>query len=314
MLTSFTGFFSQWSGNALTSYYSNRIYDSVGIDDNNSRFGLNGGRSILDLIVTVSCALLVDRVGRRPLFLAATGGMLIFFACMTVLGNQYTSNPATGIGIGFVTFQWLHGVSYALAWSGLLVAVSPPHPSGIFTLTFLQYTVEILPFKLRAKGLMIMNICVQAALAVNGQINPIPLDGAWKGEEWKLYTVYTCWIAFELVIIYFFYVETRYVDLLALLPLTLSDSPYRHLLTVSNRGPTLEEIAKIFDGRDAEVANIKTDIAGLSTVRTNSNVQATEIHIGGGAHRHEKSLSQETAQSAQEWPMRDLGSRGVHQR
>lgn len=90
----------------------------------------------------------------------------------------------------------MHGVSYAVAWSGLLVA----------------YTVEVLPFKLRAKGLMIMNVSVQAALTIQGQVNPIPIDGAWKGQEWKLYTVYTCWIAFELVCVYFFYVETKYVS------------------------------------------------------------------------------------------------------
>jgi MFS family permease len=188
----------------LTSYYSNRIYDSVGIDDDNTRFGLNGGRSILDLIVTVSFAMLIDRVGRRPLFLTATAGMLVFFMCMTILGWKYSQDPSQGVGIGFVVFQWMHGVSYALAWSGLLVA----------------YAVEVLPYKLRAKGLMIMNMSVQAALALNGQVNPIPMDGAWKGSEWKLYTVYTCWIALELVVIYFLYVETRYV-----LPIPLNSKP-----------------------------------------------------------------------------------------
>jgi hypothetical protein len=159
--------------------------------------------------------------------------MLIFFACMTILGNRYSVNPTEGIGIGFVVFQWMHGVSYAIAWSGLLVG----------------YACEILPYKLRAKGLMIMNMTVQAALAINGQVNPIPMDGAWKGAEWKLYTVYTCWIAFELVIVYFFFVETR--------------------------GPTLEEVAKIFDGRDAEVGNVKSGIDGLTTV--DSHVGTREI-------------------------------------
>jgi MFS family permease len=221
----------------LTSYYSNRIYDSVGIDDDNTRFGLNGGRSILDLIVSVSCALLIDRTGRRPLFLAATTGMLIFFACMTIIGNRYSVAPSNGLGIGFVVFQWMHGVSYALAYSGLLVG----------------YTCEILPFKLRAKGLMIMNMTVQAALAINGQVNPIPMDGAWKGAEWKLYTVYTVWIAFELVVVYFFFVETR--------------------------GPTLEEVAKIFDGKDAEVGQVKAD--GLATVDSNVGHEITDTEKQG---------------------------------
>jgi hypothetical protein len=44
-----------------------------------------------------------------------------------------------------------------------------------------------------------------------------------------------CWLLFELVFVFFFFVETR--------------------------GPTLEEIAKIFDGENAEVARV--DINGL---------------------------------------------------
>ena len=56
-----------------------------------------------------------------------------------------------------------------------------------------------MPFTLRAKGLVIMNFSVQLALVINNQVNPIPMDGVWEGQEWKLYCVYTCWIAIELV-------------------------------------------------------------------------------------------------------------------
>jgi hypothetical protein len=69
------GLFSQWSGNGLVSYYATNVYDSIGITDPDSQLGINGGLTILSLIVSVSCALLCDRVGRRPLFLAATAGM-----------------------------------------------------------------------------------------------------------------------------------------------------------------------------------------------------------------------------------------------
>jgi len=51
----------------------------------------------------------------------------------------------------------IFGVFYSISWSGLLVA----------------YALEILPFRLRAKGLMIMNITVQAILAVGNQTNPV---------------------------------------------------------------------------------------------------------------------------------------------
>jgi hypothetical protein len=113
----------------------------------------------------------------------STFGMLLFFMSATIAGSQYTkvqnawkaANPnpdakaqeaalkaskaGQGIGICVITFFWLHGVAYALAWSGLLVA----------------YTVEVLPFKLRAKGLVLMNVAVQLALVINNQVNPIPM-------------------------------------------------------------------------------------------------------------------------------------------
>lgn len=177
------GLFSQWSGNALFSYYANKVYAAAGVDGPRAGLGLDGGNKILSLIVSISCALLCDRVGRRPLFLAATGGMLLFLTGATVAGSQYSRTGDPGTGIAVITFFWLHGIAYASAWSGLLVA----------------YCVEILPFTLRAKGLVIMNFAVQLALVINNQVNPIPMDGVWEGEEWKLYCVYTCWIAIELV-------------------------------------------------------------------------------------------------------------------
>ena len=65
------GLISQWSGNALISYYATIIYSGAGITGTAPQLGLNAGNQVLSLIVSISCALLVDRVGRRPLFLAA---------------------------------------------------------------------------------------------------------------------------------------------------------------------------------------------------------------------------------------------------
>jgi sugar porter (SP) family MFS transporter len=195
MLIISLGLFSQWSGNALFSYYANKVYEAAGVSGSKQGLGLDGGNKVLSLIVSISCALLCDRIGRRPLFLAATGGMLLCLMAATVAGSQYSKTGNKGTGIAVIVFFWFHGVCYAFAWSGLLVA----------------YTVEVLPFKLRAKGMMIMNVSVNVALVINNYVNPIPIDGAWKNSQWKLYCVYTCWIAIELIFVYVFYVETRYV-------------------------------------------------------------------------------------------------------
>ena len=68
-----------------------------------------------------------------------------------------------------------------------------------------SYSMEILPFSLRAKGYTIFAFSVSAALVFNQYINPIALAAI----SWKYYIVYCAWIAFELVFVYFFIIETK---------------------------------------------------------------------------------------------------------
>lgn len=58
-----------------------------------------------------------------------------------------------------------------------------------------------MPFKIRAKGLMLMNFFVQVALVFNQYINPIGLDNITP--KWKFYVIYCVWIAVELTVVYF---------------------------------------------------------------------------------------------------------------
>lgn len=209
------GIFSQWSGNAIISNYANKLYESAGIMDSTAKLGLSAGQTVLSLIVSLSMAMLVDKIGRRTSFLAATGGMFSTFVFWTLCSGLYETKGSPGADKGMIFFIWLFGIMYALAWSGLLVG----------------YAIEILPYKLRAKGLMIMNISVQAALTLNVYANPVAFDYfSPRKQTWVLYLIYTCWIFLELCFVYFMYVETK--------------------------GPTLEELAKIIDGDEAEVAHV----------------------------------------------------------
>ena len=167
-------------------------------------------------------ALLVDRYGRRPMFLASTAGMCGVLACWTLSAGLYQQHGSPGADKAMIFFIYLFGFFYSVAWSGLLIG----------------YAIEILPYKLRAKGMMCLNICVQAALCLNTYVNPLAFEG-FGGDDhehpendntWKLYLIYTCWVFCELCFVYFMYVETK--------------------------GPTLEELAKVIDGDEAEVARL----------------------------------------------------------
>ena len=148
------GIISQYSGNALFSNYMNVVYKGAGIKDDQERMKLamSAGKITLDLFVTIAAALNVDRFGRRPLFLVSTLGMVLSMACWTVSGAMYEMTGETSMVWGYIQFGfiWLFGIFYDIGFSGLLVA----------------YALEVLPFHLRAKGMMIMNVTVQAVLAL----------------------------------------------------------------------------------------------------------------------------------------------------
>jgi sugar porter (SP) family MFS transporter len=199
-------FFSQWSGNGLVSYYLTKVLDQLGITNPTTQLLINGLLQIWNLFWALLASLLVDRIGRRTLFLTSTVGMIVFYTLQTVgLGvfTEHGSQPAAHATIAFI---FLFYAFYDIAFSPLIIS----------------YSVEILPYQIRAKGMTIFSLVVSITLIFNQYVNPIAL----KNIEWKYYIVYDCWLLVELIFIYFYIVETK--------------------------GKTLEETAAMFDGEQSE--------------------------------------------------------------
>ncbi|KLO06400.1 hexose transporter [Schizopora paradoxa] len=196
-------FFSQWSGNGLVSYYLNKIFNAIGITNPTTQLLINGLLQIMNLIVAASSSFLIDRVGRRTLFLTSCILMIVFWTAQTIAFEQSTkgSKMASHATIAFV---FLYYAAYDIAFTPLIVA----------------YTVEILPYSIRAKGFTIFNFTISLALIFNQYVNPVALSHL----GWKYYIVYCCWLVVELLFCYRYIIETK------------------------NR--TLEETAALFDGVD----------------------------------------------------------------
>ncbi len=222
-------FFSQWSGNGLVSYYLTIVLKGIGITSSGHQTLINGILQVYNWFWAVVGALTVDRVGRRFLFLTSTIGMMFSFVAWTICSALYRQsatqfdpvclaehdgdsrecvalNADKNAGNGVIAFIFIFYAFYDIAMSPLLVS----------------YTVEVLPFRVRAKGLMAMQMCVNASLVFNQYVNPIAMDAL----DWKYYIVFCVFLAFMVVYCYLFVIETRGPD-----------------------GPlSLEEIAALFDG------------------------------------------------------------------
>jgi MFS family permease len=120
--------------------------------------------------VSLASAFLVDKVGRRTLFLFAAVGMLISFSVWTACSAVYAQTESASAGMAVVAMIFLFYGTAGAAWPGLTVS----------------YTVEILPYNIRAKGLTLC-FCFTALSGVFNQwVNPLGLEAL----DWRFYFVY----------------------------------------------------------------------------------------------------------------------------
>ncbi|KAG1872232.1 hypothetical protein F4604DRAFT_1881038 [Suillus subluteus] len=194
--------FSQWSGNGLVSYYISTVLDGVGINQTKTKAAINGGLQIFNLASALVGMMMVDKLGRRKIFLISNIGMLIAFSMWTVTTALFSQFGNVVAARATVPLIFLYFFFYDIAYTAMLVL----------------YTLEILPYNIRAKGFAIMNITIYSTNAFNSLVNPVALDSI----GWKYYLFYCGWLVLELLFVMVYIVETR--------------------------ARTLEETAALFDG------------------------------------------------------------------
>ncbi|KAF6808286.1 lactose permease [Colletotrichum sojae] len=184
------GLFSQINGVAVVSYYLTLVLNTIGITEAKDQTLINGLLQIYNWIIsTFLGALMVDRLGRRPLFLIATGGMLTSYIIWTALTASFVSTRNETTGRAVVGFIFIFYFFYDIAWTPLLQA----------------YPVEIFPYTLRGRGLSLTYVVAFSGLIVGNQVNPI----AMKSIGWKYYIVFCCILALMFCVIWFLFPETK---------------------------------------------------------------------------------------------------------
>lgn len=188
-ITVFLGVFVQWAGQNVAGYYLPPVLATIGITTATQQTLVNGFLQIWNLVSAVVGAFNVDRVGRRVLFLAATGGMLISYILITALSATFANGGSAAVGTAVVPFLFLMYGCFSLAFTPLMAA----------------YPVEIWQYSLRSRGLSLMWISTATAVFFNIFVNPIALEAI----DWKYYLLYVFILAGGGLVIYFTFPETR---------------------------------------------------------------------------------------------------------
>ncbi|KAF2440854.1 general substrate transporter [Karstenula rhodostoma CBS 690.94] len=202
-------FFGQWSGNNVVSYFMPAMIKNAGIDDVNKQLIINAINPIFSMLAAMYGATLLDRLGRRTMLLWGLVGALISYVFLTAF--TATAKPTNNLAYGTIVSIYLFGIFFAWGWTPLQTL----------------YAVECFENRTRAKGSGINFLFINVAIMVN----TFGISVGIAKIQWKLYLVYIAWIVVEMVVIYFFFVETA--------------------------GKTLEELRVIFDAENPRKESVR---------------------------------------------------------
>ncbi|KAJ5462934.1 sugar transporter [Penicillium sp. IBT 31633x] len=178
-----------WMGNGIITYFLSPILKSVGVTAPVQITLINAGLALWNLILASITSVYCDKAGRRPLFLGSITGMFCSYIIVMGLSAGFANTKQASMGIAVIPFLFIYFGFYDMAFTPLPIA----------------YTVEILPFGIRSKGMALFTSTATLGNAFNQFVNPIALDAI----AWRYYAVYIGILAFYFGLIYFLFPETK---------------------------------------------------------------------------------------------------------
>ncbi|PSN67618.1 general substrate transporter [Corynespora cassiicola Philippines] len=181
---------AQWSGNTVLSYYLGLVLEAIGITDPTQQSLINGGLQIFNMLAAMFCgAMLVDRLGRKTLFLWSAAGMCISYVVWTALNARFTATSSKAVGMAVLPFLFIFNFHYAIALTPLLYA----------------YPTEIFPYELRGFGVALTLFGANITLIIGSVANPV----AMKALGWRYYILFVVIDALFFIAVWFLFPETK---------------------------------------------------------------------------------------------------------
>ncbi|KAK3294443.1 general substrate transporter [Chaetomium fimeti] len=189
MIAAIVGFFTQWSGNGLLSFYMKKILALVNITDDRTVQKIILSNTCWGFINAVPIALIAPRFPRRTMFLICTIGTAVVYTVWTVASARSSIENSAAAAIPVLVFIFVYSPFYNIGWNALAYT----------------YMVEIFPYQQRSKGIAVEQLTVRFAVFFNTYVNPIALDSI----GWRYYIVYCVWILVEIATVYLLFPETH---------------------------------------------------------------------------------------------------------
>ena len=180
----------QLCGSSLVSYYFSIVLEGIGYTNPMEKLKINIGYTVYGGVFGVVAALYSGHVKRRILMLGSLGLMLITFVIWTILSavNEQTYHENKSLGRGIVAVMYFH--------SGFYHMLSPIGNT---------YVMEVVPYTLRGKAALVYSLSQQLWVLFNNYVNNLGMDSI----SWRYYIVFCVWLFVHMVVIYFFFPETK---------------------------------------------------------------------------------------------------------
>ena len=95
--------------------YLSLVLDTIGVTSVTNQLTISACLQIWNLLFAVGAALCVDKVGRRPLFLASASTMLVSYILITGLSGSFAQNGEAAVGTAVIPFLFIFFAGYDIA-------------------------------------------------------------------------------------------------------------------------------------------------------------------------------------------------------
>lgn len=180
--------FAQFNGINIISYYAPMVFEQAGFNDSNALL-MTGINSLVYLSCTILPWFLVDIWGRKPILISGGALMAVclgLIALFMALDKTYTPSL-----VALLVIIYNGGFGYSWGPIGFLL---PP---------------EVYPLSVRSKGVSISTATNWLANYIVGQLTPILQEDI----KWKMYLFPMGSCIISVVVVIFFYPETKGVEL-----------------------------------------------------------------------------------------------------